>query len=99
MSSNFAQGSTAPDRLPRDQQEQEPAVTRTAKPKRKNRNRKRRNRRQSFVASEDSGPVTSELSRGLVRANMDQMQDHTPYYRGRNSSNTSLESESLLDHR
>ncbi|GAM35612.1 hypothetical protein TCE0_017r04075 [Talaromyces pinophilus] len=81
---------------PAREQPQQPTAT---KPKKKNRNRKRRNRRQSFIASEDSGPIVSELSGGLARTNPDQKQERVPFYRGRNLSNTSLESEALLDHR
>ena len=81
---------------PAREQPQQPTAT---KPKKKNRNRKRRNRRQSFIASEDSGPIVSELSGGLARTNPDQIQERVPFYRGRNLSNTSLESEALLDHR
>jgi magnesium transporter len=86
---------TQPRNQPAREQQQPPA----AKPKKKNRNRKRRNRRQSFIASEDSGPIISELSGGLVRANPDQIPERVPFYRGRNLSTTSLESEALLDHR
>ena len=69
------------------------------KAKRKIRNRNRRNRTHSFIASEDSVPIVSELSAGLGRTNPDQMKERVPYYRGRNLSNTSLESAALLDHR
>ncbi|KAF4979239.1 hypothetical protein F66182_17300, partial [Fusarium sp. NRRL 66182] len=95
MSANSAQNPTSRNQSAREQQQQPPA----AKPKKKNRNRKRRNRRQSFIASEDSGPITSELLGGLSRTNPDQIQGRAPFYRGRNLSNTSLESEALLDHR
>lgn len=94
MSANTAQNPTSRNQPAREQQQQ-PA----AKPKKKNRNRKRRNRRQSFIASEDSGPIVSELLGGLSRTNPDQIQGRAPFYRGRNLSNTSLESEALLDHR
>lgn len=95
MPANTAQNPTSRNQPAREQQQQ-PAAT---KPKKKNRNRKRRNRRQSFIASEDSGPIVSELSGGLSRTNPDQIQERVPFYRGRNLSNTSLESEALLDHR
>uniref|UniRef100_A0A093XQE4 Putative metal ion transporter C27B12.12c n=1 Tax=Talaromyces marneffei PM1 TaxID=1077442 RepID=A0A093XQE4_TALMA len=95
MPANPAQNPT-PRNQPATEQQQQPAAT---KPKKKNRNRKRRNRRQSFIASEDSGPIASELSGGLARPNPDQIQDRVPFYRGRNLSNTSLESDALLDHR
>ncbi|EED21832.1 CorA family metal ion transporter, putative [Talaromyces stipitatus ATCC 10500] len=98
MPTNTAQTPTASRNQPTREQ-QEPGNSSAAKPKKKNRNRKRRNRRQSFIASEDSGPIVSELSGGLVRTNPDQIQERAPFYRGRNISNTSLESEALLDHR
>lgn len=95
MPSNTPQISNSRNSPRREQQQQPPA----SRPKKKNRNRKRRNRRQSFIASEDSGPIVSELSGGLARTNPDQIQERAPFYRGRNLSNTSLESEALLDHR
>jgi magnesium transporter len=70
--------------------------------KKKNRHRKRRNRRQSFLAPDDSdhpGPMITDRTPELQRPTQDQCQDHPPFYRGRNLSNTSLESEALLDHR
>lgn len=95
MPANTTQKTTSRNQ-PAREQPQQPTAT---KPKKKNRNRKRRNRRQSFIASEDSGPILSELSGGLTRTNPDQIQERVPFYRGRNLSNTSLESEALLDHR
>jgi magnesium transporter len=71
----------------------------SAKKKKKNRNRKRRNRRPSFLASEEPGPIVTELPSELARAASDQLQEGVPFYRGRNLSNSSLESEALLDHR
>ncbi|KAL5047198.1 hypothetical protein BDW71DRAFT_180467 [Aspergillus fruticulosus] len=71
----------------------------------KNRNRKRRNRRPSFLAPEDSqpnAPPTIPESEGLntVAENQARARGSTPFYNsGGNLSNTSLESDALLDHR
>lgn len=96
MPANTSRDPTPRNEPAREQSQQQPTAP---KPKKKNRNRKRRNRRQSFIASEDSGPIAPELLGGRTRTNPDQIQERTPFYRGRNLSNTSLESEALLDHR
>jgi hypothetical protein len=41
----------------------------------------------------------TELPPELARAAPDQLQERVPFYRGRNLSISSLESEALLDHR
>ncbi|EKV05040.1 CorA family metal ion transporter, putative [Penicillium digitatum PHI26] len=74
--------------------------------RKKNRNRKRRNRHQSFIPpsgeeSQDSPKETSDA--GGVRDSMDAdrptSKDKSFFKLGRNLSNTSLESDALLDHR
>ncbi|OKL60487.1 hypothetical protein UA08_04437 [Talaromyces atroroseus] len=97
MATNPAQNPSTPAQPMRDQQGSRSATA--TKSKKKNRNRRRRNRRQSFIASEASGPIVTELPGGLARTNPDELQERVPFYRGRNLSNTSLESEALLDHR
>ncbi|KAH8695966.1 putative cora family metal ion transporter [Talaromyces proteolyticus] len=77
----------------------EDTATTPAKKKKRTRNRKRRNRRQSFLASESPGPIVTELPSELARTEPSQLQERVPFYRGRNLSNSSLESEALLDHR
>ncbi|KAL4870019.1 hypothetical protein BDV12DRAFT_166890 [Aspergillus spectabilis] len=80
--------------------------TGSKKPKRKrNRNRKRRNRRPSFLVSEDSQPnppptipETESLST-MARDHNRHRGSKLFYNIGGNLSNTSLESEALLDHR
>ncbi|KAJ0417070.1 hypothetical protein BJY00DRAFT_303634 [Aspergillus carlsbadensis] len=76
------------------------------KPKRKrNRHRKRRNRRQSFLAPEDSQPdapptVPENEALNVMAGNQGRQRGSTPFYKlGGDLSNTSLESEALLDHR
>lgn len=97
MSTNIARNNVPQGQPAKDQQG--PRSTTTTKSKKKNRNRKRRNRRQSFVASEDAGPTADDNNGGLVRTNPEQGPERVSFYRGRNLSNTSLESEALLDHR
>jgi magnesium transporter len=96
----------SPRTLPDDLQQSTqagPAVSDGGKKKKKNRHRKRRNRRQSFLAPEGSGgpvpEVTNRSSEHISRASPEQHPNHAPFYRGRNLSSTSLESEALLDHR
>lgn len=96
MSSN-----PAPNISPRSQptrEQQDPRAATSTKSK-KNRNRRRRNRRPSFIAPDEPGPIVTELPGSLARTNPEQLQERVPYYRGRTSSDTSLESEALLDHR
>ncbi|KAL2802419.1 hypothetical protein BJX63DRAFT_115008 [Aspergillus granulosus] len=76
------------------------------KPKRKrNRHRKRRNRRQSFLAAEGSQSnapptVPEEETLNVMAGNQTRRRGSTPFYKlGGDLSNTSLESEALLDHR
>ncbi len=76
------------------------------KPKRKkHRNRKHRNRRPSFLAPEDSQPnapptVSETAPMDTLAENETQARSPPPFYKfGANISNTSLESEALLDHR
>lgn len=73
------------------------------KKKKRNRHRKRRNRRPSFLAPEDSDRPGSETTNRPPelpsRPVPDQPAERPPFYRGRNLSSTSLESEALLDHR
>jgi magnesium transporter len=84
----------------------EPGKSKSAKRK-KNRNRKRRNRQESFLtpAKEESHRPASGSGSGGVRG--DSMEgdrptskDNSSFFKlGRNLSNTSLESDALLDHR
>ncbi|KAJ5824483.1 Mg2+ transporter protein CorA-like/Zinc transport protein ZntB [Penicillium robsamsonii] len=75
--------------------------------RKKNRNRKRRNRHQSFIPPrrEESHDSPGEiLSAGGVRDSMEAdrpiSRDNPSFFKlGRNLSNTSLESDALLDHR
>ncbi|KAL4962609.1 magnesium transporter CorA family protein [Aspergillus stella-maris] len=75
------------------------------KKRKKNRNRKHRNRRPSFLASEDSNvnaPPTVPEAEPLntMAENRARARGAAPFYKvGGNLSNTSLESEALLDHR
>ncbi|KAL3466303.1 hypothetical protein BJX64DRAFT_12083 [Aspergillus heterothallicus] len=78
----------------------------STKPKRKrNRHRKRRNRRPSFLAPEDSQPnapptVPENETLNVMAGNQSRPRGSTPFYKlGGDLSNTSLESEALLDHR
>lgn len=86
---------------------EQPVKSKSAKRK-KNRNRKRRNRQESFLttpAKEDSHdrPASGSGS-GVARNSMDNdrptSKDAPSFFKlGRNLSNTSLESDALLDHR
>lgn len=80
--------------------------------RRKNRNRKRRHRRESFLAPEESpspAPVSAtapaadavaSASVGAADQSKSKSRARLPLYRlGRDLSDTSLESEALLDHR
>lgn len=75
--------------------------------RRKNRNRKRQNRQQSFLTPgmEDSHDRSEgKAETGGVRESMEddrpRSRDKPPFFKlGRNLSNTSLESDALLDHR
>ncbi len=60
--------------------------------------KKKRNRRQSFAAPSDDGSAMAETSQSRGAA---QSAARSSFYRlkGRNMSNTSIESETLLDHR
>ncbi|KAL4925928.1 magnesium transporter CorA family protein [Aspergillus undulatus] len=75
------------------------------KKRKKNRNRKHRNRTSSFIAPEDSqlnAPPTVPESETLdtMAGNQARTRGAAPFYKvGGNLSNTSLESEALLDHR
>ncbi|KAL2872292.1 uncharacterized protein BJX67DRAFT_2090 [Aspergillus lucknowensis] len=78
----------------------------STKPKRKrNRHRRRRNRRQSFLAPEDSQPdapptVPETETLNVMAGNQARARGPTPFYKlGGDLSNTSLESDALLDHR
>jgi magnesium transporter len=72
----------------------------TPKKKRKNRHRRRRNRRQSFLAADEDNPAPVKADRPSELGPSTQERPQRPvFYRGRNLSNTSLESEALLDHR
>lgn len=73
--------------------------------RRRNRNKKRRNRRPSFLVSEDSQanapptiPETETLN--TMAEDSARARASAPFYKvGSNLSNTSMESEALLDHR
>jgi magnesium transporter len=74
----------------------------TGKKKKRRAGKKKRNRRQSFAAPSDDSPMPT------VRSNHDLLNipghsgNSPPFYRGpggRNLSETSLDSEALLDHR
>ncbi|KAL4783621.1 hypothetical protein BJX76DRAFT_348405 [Aspergillus varians] len=73
--------------------------------RKRNRNRKHRNRRPSFLAPEDSQPnlpatVPEAAPLDTMAENQMRARDSTPFYKLRGDlSNTSLESEALLDHR
>ena len=80
--------------------------------RRKNRNRKRRHRRESFLAPEEShspAPVSAtapaadavaSASVGAADQSKSKSRARLPFYQlGRDLSDTSLESEALLDHR
>ena len=70
--------------------------TAPAKKKKHRAGKKRRNRRQSFASSQDMS--TGDTSRD--RPGLPDVPEHSSFYRLRNNlSNTSLESEALLDHR
>ncbi|KAL1967836.1 hypothetical protein VTN77DRAFT_2525 [Rasamsonia byssochlamydoides] len=73
----------------------------TGKKKKKNRHRRRRNRRPSFIAADEDHPGTIMADRTSDRGSSAQElpRERPPFYRGRNLSTTSLESEALLDHR
>lgn len=83
----------------------EPSKSKSAKRK-KNRNRKRRNRQESFLtpAKEETHRPASGSGTGGVRDSMEgdrpTSKDNSSFFKlGRNLSNTSLESDALLDHR
>jgi magnesium transporter len=83
----------------------EPGKSKSAKRK-KNRNRKRRNRQESFLtpAKEEIHRPASGSGTGGVRDSMEgerpTSKDTSSFFKlGRNLSNTSLESDALLDHR
>jgi magnesium transporter len=74
--------------------------------RKKNRNRKRRNRHQSFIlpCREESHDSPAEISdapgvRDSMEADRPSSRDKSFFKLGRNLSNTSLESDALLDHR
>lgn len=75
--------------------------------RRKNRNRKRRNRQESFITlgAEDShehpeGQTVTGGAREAMESDRPGLKDQPPFFKlSRNLSNTSLESDSLLDHR
>lgn len=73
--------------------------------RKKNRNRKRRNRHQSFIPPDreesHASPGHNSGARGdSMEADRPTSRDTTSFFKlGRNLSNTSLESEALLDHR
>lgn len=78
-------------------------VAAASTPSKKKRNnhrggKKRRNRRQSFAGPSDNGSSMGEISQ-LNRAESRGVRDSFYIQHGRNLSNTSLESEALLDHR
>lgn len=87
----------------------EPPADNTGNPpkaskRKKNRNRKRRNRHQSFIPpgheeSLDSAGLTLGTGGGSMEAGRPTSGDAPVFKLGRNLSNTSLESEALLDHR
>jgi hypothetical protein len=62
--------------------------------------KKKRNRRQSFAAPSDDGSGLPEASQSRVEVHVQGVARSNSYYRlQRNLSNTSIESETLLDHR
>lgn len=79
--------------------------TKPAKRKR-NRNRKHRNRRQSFLDPDDTQVASAAVpppdapTVGNLAADRPKAEAARPFYKlGKDPSNTSLESEALLDHR
>lgn len=96
---------TAQRNRPGAGREGQPATGKPAKRK-KNRNRKRCNRRQSFISPEDTQlgraavPVPDAPTVGNLAADRPKPEAAQPFYKlGRDLSETSLESEALLDHR
>lgn len=74
----------------------------TTKKKKKNRHRRRRKRRQSFLAPDDEdrpGQIMADRTSDLAASVQERPRERPSFYRGRNLSTTSLESEALLDHR
>ncbi|KAF2001454.1 cora-domain-containing protein [Amniculicola lignicola CBS 123094] len=79
-----------------------PASTGPKKRKGHRGGKKRRNRRQSFAGPPplDEGDMTNEPRPSLTNAGQSQARTNSSFYRLQsNNSNTSLESEALLDHR
>ncbi|KAJ5668901.1 hypothetical protein N7462_009971 [Penicillium macrosclerotiorum] len=78
-----------------------------ASKRKKNRNRKRRNRQQSFITPDlepvNDRPGTSPGTGGArdpMEGDLSTVKENPPFFKlGRNLSNTSLESDALLDHR
>ncbi|KAL3473602.1 hypothetical protein BJX99DRAFT_233190 [Aspergillus californicus] len=98
--------------LPHTETGQDPAtgsrsgMTKSKKKRKKNQDRKRRNRRMSFLATDDSQPalpppVPEDETINVMAGNESRARGSTPFYKvgGGDLSNTSLESEALLDHR
>lgn len=81
-----------------------PEASKAQPPTKKKRNhrggKKKRTRKQSFALTNEDGPESPEASRSRVGEDS-QSVARASYYRlqGRNHSNTSLDSEALLDHR
>jgi magnesium transporter len=97
-------GAPAEDDLPPMQTGQDLGTGSKKHKRKKNRNRKRRNRRPSFLAPEDSQPnapptIPESEALSAMAENQAKARGSTPFYSGGNMSNTSLESEALLDHR
>ncbi|KAL4997713.1 hypothetical protein BDV10DRAFT_168785 [Aspergillus recurvatus] len=98
-------GTSAIDNLPPAQTGQDPDTGSKKHKRKKNRNRKRRNRRPSFLAPEDSQPnapptIPESEALNTMAENQARARGSTPFYNsGGNLSNTSLESDALLDHR
>lgn len=94
----------SPKRTQDPQIDNKPTTGKPAKRK-KNRHRRRRHRRQSFISTEDphAGPPTTprpEVENMALMADQTKSRGALPFYKlGRDLSDTSLESEALLDHR
>ncbi|XHG02868.1 hypothetical protein AWENTII_006192 [Aspergillus wentii] len=94
-------GTMAPETTQESRSDSKSGTSKSAK-RRKNRNRKRRTRRQSFLAAEEPHAGAASVPGPDTETTAPLAANHptTPFYKlGRRLSNTSLESEALLDHR
>lgn len=100
--SGAASGPTWPESSTRSEASAPEGQAKGGKPakRRRNRNRKRRSRRQSFLAPEEPQFTSTTVPPPDTAAVTNLVGERPkPYNLGSNLSNTSLESEALLDHR